>query len=68
MNKNIECFFGESKKWKEEYELLRSLILDTGLKEDFKWGKPTYTLKTKNVVLIHGFKDYCAFFFINALF
>lgn len=63
MNKNIECFFEESKKWKVEYDLLRKLMLDTGLKEDFKWGKPTYSLKNKNIVLVHGFKEYCALLF-----
>ncbi|MCM4156310.1 YdeI/OmpD-associated family protein [Gramella sp. AN32] len=63
MKKSIESFFEESKKWKKEYAYLRRLILDTGLSEEFKWGKPCYTFKSNNIVLIHGFKDYCALLF-----
>ncbi|MGB7393139.1 MAG: YdeI/OmpD-associated family protein [Pricia sp.] len=63
MKKSIEAFFEESKKWKNEYDYLRKLILDTGLEEDFKWGKPCYIYKESNIVLIHGFKDYCALLF-----
>ena len=63
MKKSVESFFEESKKWKKEYAFLRMIILDTGLKEDFKWGKPCYTFQGNNIVLIHGFKDYCALLF-----
>ncbi|MEQ8713930.1 MAG: YdeI/OmpD-associated family protein [Cyclobacteriaceae bacterium] len=63
MIKNIECFFEDSKKWKAEYAILRKLILETGLEEDFKWGKPCYSFQGKNVVLMHGFKEYCALLF-----
>lgn len=63
MKKNIECFFEDASKWQKEYKLLRQLILDCGLDEKFKWGKPCYTFKDNNVVLIHGFKQYCALLF-----
>lgn len=63
MKKNIEAFFEERKKWKAAYTHLRKLILDTGLNKEFKWGKPCYTFQDKNIVLIHGFKDYCALLF-----
>lgn len=63
MIKNIESFFEDSKKWKEEYQLLRKIILDTGLEEEFKWGKPCYTFEGDNILLIHGFKEYCALLF-----
>jgi len=63
MKKCIGSFFEESKKWKKEYAYLRKLILDMGLNEDFKWGKPCYTFKDNNIVLIHGFKEYCALLF-----
>nr|WP_233530458.1 DUF1801 domain-containing protein [Gelidibacter salicanalis] len=63
MEKSIESFFGESKKWKAAYAYLRRLILETGLHEEFKWGKPCYTFQGNNIVLIHGFKDYCALLF-----
>ncbi|WP_369791952.1 YdeI family protein [Tenacibaculum sp. 47A_GOM-205m] len=51
------------KKWKEETILLRQICLDSGLEEDFKWKHPCYTFQGKNIVLIHGFKDYCALLF-----
>ncbi|CAL65918.1 YdeI/OmpD-associated family protein [Christiangramia forsetii] len=63
MKKSIESFFEESKKWKKEYTFLRMILLKTGLKEEFKWGKPCYTFQGNNIVLIHGFKDYCALLF-----
>ncbi|WP_090577849.1 YdeI family protein [Paenibacillus sp. OV219] len=50
-------------KWKEEFEKLREIVLDSELTEDFKWMHPCYTLNDKNVVLIHGFKEYCALLF-----
>lgn len=62
-NTKIDPYFNKLKKWKEEFELLREIILDCGLTEDFKWMHPCYTLDNKNIVLIHGFKDYCALLF-----
>ena len=63
MKKDIESFFEDASKWQKEYEQLRRLILDCGLDEEFKWGKPCYSFKGSNVVLIHGFKEYCALLF-----
>ena len=63
MKRSIEAFFEDNGKWKKEYAYLRSIILKTGLTEEFKWGKPCYTYKGDNIVLIHGFKDYCALLF-----
>ncbi|MBS4207259.1 YdeI family protein [Bacillus sp. FJAT-50079] len=63
MNPKVDQFLSKAKKWKEEYELLRNIILDCELTEDFKWMHPCYTLENKNVVLIHGFKEYCALLF-----
>ena len=59
-NSKIDPYFNKLKKWKEEFKLLREIALDCGLTEDFKWMHPCYTLDDKNIVLIHGFKDYCA--------
>ncbi|MDG0793798.1 YdeI family protein [Cohnella ginsengisoli] len=56
-------FFNKSRRWKVEYEHLREIVMDCGLTEDFKWMHPCYTYQTKNVVLIHGFKEYCALLF-----
>ncbi|UNY98550.1 YdeI family protein [Zhouia spongiae] len=61
--KVIDRFLDRAPKWKEEMTLLRKLCLDCGLTEDFKWMHPCYTFKGKNIVLIHGFKDYCALLF-----
>ena len=63
MNPKVDFFFNKNSKWQEEYELLRTIILDCGLTEELKWGKPCYTVNGNNVVLIHGFKDYCALLF-----
>jgi uncharacterized protein YdeI (YjbR/CyaY-like superfamily) len=63
MNPKVDWFFTKAKQWKEEYERLRMIILDCGLTEELKWGVPTYTYDGKNVVLIHGFKEYCAILF-----
>ncbi len=62
-NAKVDDFLSKSKKWKDEYEKLRKIILDCDLTEDFKWMHPCYTLEGKNIVLIHGFKDYCALLF-----
>lgn len=63
MKKNIESFFEDAGKWQQEYKLLRKIILDCGLEEEFKWGKPCYTFEDSNILLIHGFKEYCALLF-----
>src|SRR4030095_12946473 len=59
----LDPYFNKLKKWKEEFELLRDIVLDCGVTEDFKWMHPCYTFDNKNIVLIHGFKDYCALLF-----
>jgi uncharacterized protein YdeI (YjbR/CyaY-like superfamily) len=61
--KVVDRFLDRAKKWKEEMTLLRNICLDCGLTEDFKWMHPCYTYKEKNVVLINGFKAYCALLF-----
>lgn len=60
MNPKVDFYFIKGKKWQEEFQLLREIILDLGLKEELKWGHPCYTLDGSNIVLMHGFKDYCA--------
>jgi len=65
MNPKVDFFFSKAKKWQEEFEKLRMIILDCHLTEELKWGVPCYTLKKKNIVLIHGFKEYCALLFFK---
>lgn len=62
-NPKVDFFFNKAKQWKEEYEHLRTIVLSTGLTEELKWGVPCYTNEGKNIVLIHGFKEYCAVLF-----
>ncbi|MBO6587337.1 MAG: YdeI family protein [Gracilimonas sp.] len=63
MNPEVDWFFEKDTQWKQEYERLRMLLLECGLTEELKWGCPCYTVNKNNVVLIHGFKDYCALLF-----
>lgn len=65
MNPNVDFYFIKAKKWQEEMELLRTIALDCGLTEELKWGVPCYTFEKSNIVLIHAFKDYCAFLFFK---
>jgi uncharacterized protein YdeI (YjbR/CyaY-like superfamily) len=58
-------FFFRKGKWQPEYEKLRTIILNSGLTEELKWGCPCYSFEKRNIVLIHGFKDYCALLFFK---
>jgi uncharacterized protein YdeI (YjbR/CyaY-like superfamily) len=59
----VDAFLRRQTKWRPAYEKLRAIIRSTGLTEDLKWGQPCYALGGKNVVLMHGFKEYCAILF-----
>ena len=65
MNPKVDFFFSKAKTWREEFEQLRTIVLDCGLTEELKWGCPCYTFEKKNIVLIHGFKEYCALLFFK---
>src|SRR5207253_3495813 len=65
MNPKVDGFLRKAKRWPEEFEKLRMVCLDCGLTEGLKWGKPCYTFQNSNIVLIHGFKDYCALLFFK---
>ncbi|MGB8213805.1 MAG: YdeI family protein [Anaerolineales bacterium] len=65
MNPKVDFYFNKAEKWQEEFKKLRAIILDCGLTEELKWGVPCYTLEKSNIVLIHGFKEYCAILFIK---
>ena len=65
MNPKVDAFISRAKNWQEETEILRSLILDCQLTEELKWGKPSYSYQNSNIVLIQGFKDYCALLFFK---
>ena len=65
MNPKVDWFFKKAKTWREEFAKLRTTILDCGLTEELKWGQACYTFEKKNIVLIHGFKEYCALLFFK---
>jgi len=65
MNPKVDFFFAKAGKWQEEMELLRSIALGCKLTEELKWGQPCYTSEGRNIVLIHGFKEYCALLFFK---
>jgi uncharacterized protein YdeI (YjbR/CyaY-like superfamily) len=65
MNPKVDWFFEKDSKWQKEYQKLRMIILDCGLTEELKWGCPCYTFENSNIVLIHGFKEYCALLFFK---
>jgi uncharacterized protein YdeI (YjbR/CyaY-like superfamily) len=62
-NPAVDFFFDKAGQWQEAYKALRPIILDCGLVEELKWGKPCYTCQGGNVLLMHGFKEYCALLF-----
>src|ERR1700751_6176203 len=63
MNPKVDVYLRKARKWREEMEKLRMIILDCQLTEELKWGKPCYTFQKSNIVLIVGFKEYCALIF-----
>ena len=65
MNPKVDFYFSKAKKWQEEMEKLRTIVLDCGLTEELKWGCPCYTFQKSNIVLIHVFKEYCALLFFK---
>ena len=64
-NPKTDWFFVKDTKWQKEYEKLRKIILSCGLSEELKWGCPCYTFENNNIVLMHGFKEYCALLFFK---
>ena len=65
MNPKVDALLNQQTKWREEFSALRKLVLDCGLTEEVKWGQPCYTDDGRNIVLIHGFKEYCALLFMK---
>jgi uncharacterized protein YdeI (YjbR/CyaY-like superfamily) len=65
MNPKVDAYLGKAKTWQAEFEKLRTIILDCPLTEELKWGQPCYTFQKKNIVLIHGFNEYCALLFFK---
>lgn len=64
-NHKVDAFIGRQEKWEKEFERLRDILLDCMMQEDLKWGVPCYSYHDSNIVLIHGFKEYCAVLFFK---
>ena len=67
MNPKVDIYLSRAKKWQDEIEKLRMILLDCHLTEELKWGVPCYTFQKRNIVLIHGFKEYCALLFFKGV-
>ncbi len=65
MNPKVDFYFSKPTRWQKELAQMRAIALDCGLAEELKWGCPCYTFQNSNVVLIHTFKEYCAFLFFK---
>src|SRR6058998_1636845 len=63
MNPKVDGYLRKAKTWQEESKKLRMIILGCGLTEELKWGKPCYSFQKSNIVIIQGFKEYCALLF-----
>ncbi|MFA6276338.1 MAG: DUF1801 domain-containing protein [Pedobacter sp.] len=67
MNPKVDFYFNKAMKWQEELLQLRTIALDCGLTEELKWGVPCYIFQNSNIVLIHDFKEYCAYLFFKGV-
>ncbi|WP_206812552.1 YdeI/OmpD-associated family protein [Paradesulfitobacterium ferrireducens] len=67
MNPKVDEFLSKAKKWQEEFSKLRMITLDCGLTEELKWRQPCYTFEGKNIVILQGFKEYCALAFFKGV-
>ena len=65
MNPKVDFYFDKATQWQKEIEKLRTIALDCGLTEELKWGCPCYVFEKRNIVLIHVFKEYCAYLFFK---
>jgi uncharacterized protein YdeI (YjbR/CyaY-like superfamily) len=67
MNPKVDVFINQAQQWQDEFKKLRMITLDCGLNEELKWGKPCYTFQNNNIVIIQGFKEYCALLFVKGV-
>jgi uncharacterized protein YdeI (YjbR/CyaY-like superfamily) len=66
-NPGVDAFLGREKRWRKEYEKLRAILLGCPLTEELKWGHPCYTFQDSNIIIMHGFKEYCALLFVKGV-
>jgi uncharacterized protein YdeI (YjbR/CyaY-like superfamily) len=65
MNPKVDWYFSKAGQWQNEFEKLRKIVLGCDLTEELKWGHPCYSFEKSNIVLMHGFKEYCALLFFK---
>ncbi len=65
LNPKVDAYIRKANQWQAEFENLRTIVLNCGLTEELKWGHPCYTFQKKNIVLMHGFNEYCAYLFFK---
>jgi uncharacterized protein YdeI (YjbR/CyaY-like superfamily) len=65
MNPKVDHYLSNTVQWREELEQLRAIILDFQLTEELKWGKPCYTFQKSNILILQGFKEFCALMFFK---
>ena len=61
----VDAFVRKANKWKDEIQALRSILLESGLDEELKWGKPCFVFEEKNVAIIQPFKEHCSLMFFK---
>jgi uncharacterized protein YdeI (YjbR/CyaY-like superfamily) len=66
-NPKVDFYFNKAGQWQAEYQKLRKIVLDCELTEELKWGNACYTFQKNNIVLMHGFKEYCALLFMKGV-
>jgi uncharacterized protein YdeI (YjbR/CyaY-like superfamily) len=64
-NPKVDGFLKNAERWREEMASLRGILLDCGLTEELKWGKPCYAFQENNVLIIQPFKEQCAVMFFK---
>jgi len=67
MDPRVDAFIQKAVKWQEELSLMRSFLLECGLREEIKWGSPCYTWQGVNIAGIRGFKEHCALWFFKGV-
>jgi uncharacterized protein YdeI (YjbR/CyaY-like superfamily) len=64
-NPKVDAILSKRETWQKELQKLRAILLDCGLTEELKWGKPCYTFQAANLIMIYGLKESCAIAFFN---
>ena len=64
-NPKVDAFVSRAKTWRGEIQKIRSILLESGLDEELKWGKPCFQFEGKNIAIIQPFKEHCSLMFFK---